>query len=200
MAKFIPRYIKFDVDLPKQYGYELNLDLLGIGIHIFDIVFAWTDIKYEKLELDILDVKVNLDDEEQWHEPLLFFDFPAIENWEIHAHQEANGLIELDSDVCFYFRNFDFDFYTDFSLDQERGYLNPKIKQVKIDFGDSYFADENIFNSIVAHQTIFYMFKIIENSSYFIGEYIFGAMLGPIMNQALNHYSLNLELESPFPG
>ena len=41
---------------------------------------------------------------------------------------------------------------------------------------------------------------IIENSSWWTGNYIFGRMLGPFIDQVLNHYKLELELPHPIEG
>ena len=41
---------------------------------------------------------------------------------------------------------------------------------------------------------------VIENSSYFVGQYIFTELLGPIMNKSTNQYTYEFVLESPFAG
>ena len=46
------------------------------------------------------------------------------------------------------------------------------------------------------HQFLYFGIKIIENSVYFLGEYIFSNLMGPIMDQQLNHYMF----EFPYPS
>ena len=41
---------------------------------------------------------------------------------------------------------------------------------------------------------------IIENTSYFLGKYIFSDLLGPIMDTYLNHYYREFLLKSQVPG
>jgi hypothetical protein len=41
---------------------------------------------------------------------------------------------------------------------------------------------------------------IVENSSWWAGKYIFSHMLGPVLDDMLNHYKLNLELPHPIEG
>ena len=50
------------------------------------------------------------------------------------------------------------------------------------------------------HQFVYFGIVIIENSVYFIGDYIFSNMAGPLMDNALNHYQTHVVLGTPFPG
>jgi hypothetical protein len=40
----------------------------------------------------------------------------------------------------------------------------------------------------------------IENSAYFLGDYMFTNILGPVMNAALNHYKFMMWFPSLVPG
>lgn len=50
------------------------------------------------------------------------------------------------------------------------------------------------------HQFVFFGMVIIENSVYFVGQYIFTNMMGPIMDTFLDHYKQTLYIPSPFWG
>jgi len=41
---------------------------------------------------------------------------------------------------------------------------------------------------------------ILENSTYFVGQYIFSSMFGPILTDFLHNYRMDLEVPSFFPG
>ena len=51
------------------------------------------------------------------------------------------------------------------------------------------------------HQFVYYSIIMIENSTWFVGDYIFSNMLGPIMDNFLNHYRWGpFTIPSPFEG
>ena len=81
MARFLPRYIKYDMNLPKELNYKFET-----GVGLFDWNFRWTNITYDQPKLDILDVQVNLTNSDLTG-PRMNIDFPAIESWKISAHQ-----------------------------------------------------------------------------------------------------------------
>jgi len=97
------------------------------------------------------------------------------------------------------FQDFDFDFNCDLALKPE-GYLDPVVYAVDIKFGNSYFYHDNAIVSFVMHQFIEFAIVIIENSVYFVGQYIFNGMIGPILTEFLNNYQLNLNIPAYFPG
>jgi hypothetical protein len=103
------------------------------------------------------------------------------------------------SKVRLVFEDFDIDFQTDLILD-ENGYLDPVVYDCDIKFGKSYLYHENAIVGFVMHQFVYFAIVIIENSVYFVGDYIFSNMMGPIMDQALNHYKNKVVLKSPFAG
>lgn len=51
------------------------------------------------------------------------------------------------------------------------------------------------------HQVVQFALVIVENSVYFVGEYIFTNMAGPVLTTFLNDYKLPLpRMPSPFHG
>lgn len=97
------------------------------------------------------------------------------------------------------FDNFDVDFNCDLELMQE-GYLKPIVYAIDIKFGKSYFYHDNAIVAFVAHQFVEFAIVIIENSTYFVGQYIFTGMLGPVLTSFLNNYQMNLPINDFFPG
>jgi hypothetical protein len=54
--------------------------------------------------------------------------------------------------------------------------------------------------AFVMHQFVYFAIVIIENSVYFVGDYIFSEMMGPVVDKMLGHYKTGITLHSPFPG
>ena len=193
MEMFLPKYVNNDLDLPTEYHYEFGmfLDILTWKVH-------WTNITYKKVDLDIADVYINLT--RGYDLSLIKVDFPAIKSWEIDANQEVNSwILPSNSKVELIFEDFDIDFTTDLILD-ENGYLDPVVYDCDIKFGKSYLYHDNKIVAFVMHQFVYFAIVIVENSVYFVGDYIFSNMMGPIMDKALNHYQTGVILRSPFPG
>ena len=69
-----------------------------------------------------------------------------------------------------------------------------------IDFGDSYVHHDNFILGFFMHQTIVYTIKIIENSSWWAGTLMYSHFVGPLVTQALNNYTMEIELEHPVIG
>lgn len=87
MSRFLPRFIKYDMNLPTELTYKFDA-----GLGLFDWNFQWTDVTYDQPQLDILDVQVNLTNNDFWG-PRVSIDFPAIESWKISANQQLNTWI-----------------------------------------------------------------------------------------------------------
>ena len=182
-----------DLQLPTEYHYEFGMffDLLSWKVD-------WTDITYKDVQLDIKDVKFNLT--RGFGLSLIKVDFPAIKQWEIDATQVINSyILPSESKVELIFEDFDIDFQTDLVLD-ENGYIDPVVYDCDIKFGKSYLYHDNKIMAFAMHQFVYFALVIIENSVYFVGDYIFSNMMGPIMDEALNHYHTRIVLQSPFPG
>lgn len=126
--------------------------------------------------------------------------FPALKHWEINAHQHVNNIIlPSDSEINLVFKDFRFDLKAGLKLD-EHGYLDPVVTYCDIQFGESYFYHEDQIIAFVMHQFIYFAIVIIENSTYFVGETIFSNMLGPVMDDYLNHYEYNFKFPSLVRG
>jgi hypothetical protein len=181
MKNFLPHYFNADINFPKNYEFDF-----GLPIKMFTYHAHWTNIQYSKAELDIEDVKIKL--VKNYETPLLKVDLPVMKKWEISANQEINSyLLPHKSFVQLIFRNFDISMDLNFELDNN-GYLDPRVYDLKIKFGDSYFYHENWILKIAMHQIIYYSIIILENSGYFAGKWIFKQMGGPMLDNYLNHY------------
>jgi hypothetical protein len=148
MELFLPHYLNFDLSLPTEYHYRLGLfiDALSLSIH-------WSDIQYGSAELDIEDIK--FDFTRGYDIPLLKVDLPALKHWEIKAHQEVNAFfIPFESDVSLEFADFDVDFNTDLKLDS-RGYIDPSVYDIWLNFGDTYLHHDDWFVAWVMHQIVY---------------------------------------------
>lgn len=97
------------------------------------------------------------------------------------------------------FKDFKIDFETDLVLD-EHGYLDPVVYSADIHFGESYLYHDNPITAFIMHQFIYFGIVIIENSVYFVGQYIFTNMMGPVMDNFLNHYMLPFAFPSMVRG
>ena len=98
-----------DLGLPEQYTYEYD-SIIGL-----DWRFDWTDIQYSYIVLAMKEVTVQLTKPE-WG--LIKFDFPAIKNWTVTAHQEYNSwLFPSSSNIELVLANLDIDVECDLVLD-----------------------------------------------------------------------------------
>ena len=97
------------------------------------------------------------------------------------------------------FKDFKFDFETDLVLD-ENGYLDPVVYTADINFGESYLYHDNPIVAFVMHQIVYFGIVIIENSVYFVGQYIFTNMMGPVMDEFLNHYMFEFSFPTMVRG
>lgn len=131
---------------------------------------------------------------------MIKIDFPTLKEWQISAVQQSDSWILPDfSKVELEFQNFDFDLNCDLALKPE-GFLDPVVYGVDIKFGNSYFYHDNAIVSFVMHQFVEFAIVIIENSVYFVGQYIFNGMLGPVITEFLNNYKLDIIQPAYFPG
>jgi hypothetical protein len=93
-------------------------------------------------------VKLNID--EEFGTNVIAFDFPALKDWDISAHQHFNAWIwPSDSEVSIHIKDFDIDFKTSLRLD-DNGYLDPVIYNVDINFGSTdVFHSNNIIRLLM---------------------------------------------------
>lgn len=158
----------------------------------------WKNITYTAADLDIKDVKVVLS--KGAGIPLIKVDFPALKKWKIEANQKINTWFwPNESKVELTFKDFDIAFKVDLKLD-EHGYLDPIVYDAELNFGESTFYHDNAFVAFFMHQWVYFAIVILKNSVYFVGQYIFTDMMGPVMDSALNHYQMTMNLPTPISG
>jgi len=132
---------------------------------------------------------------------LLKFDFPALKHWEITADMSSrNWLGHHDEGAVFLdINNIDIDYSCYFKLD-DGGFLDPVVFKVKVDMADSKYKFDNWFWEIFTYQTVEFAIVVLENSAWFTGEYLFSAVLGPVMDAWLNHYQVTKVFPNPLRG
>ena len=144
MSVFLPHYLNFDLDLPKEADYTLSM--------FFDLIhyeIKWKNITYSEAKLDIDDIKLDLT--RKYDKSLVKVDFPVLENWTISAENEINTwLIPADSLIKLQFVDFDLNTQFDLRLD-DNGYLDLIVNDVNINFGDSFLYHENWFIEFWLH-------------------------------------------------
>lgn len=114
--------------------------------------------------------------------------------------QEVNTwIMPSESRIELVFKDFDIDFEVSLVLDED-GQLDPIVKSCSIDFGDSYFHHENNILRYAYHDMIKLALVVIENSSYFMGKYMFTELLGPVLDVYLRHYTIDLGVKNWFLG
>lgn len=142
------------------------------------------DVKFELVPND-MDETMNL----------VKFDFPALKYWEFKAHETIDSWwFWSDSQVELMIEDFDIDFSCHLKVD-DKGYLEPIVKDVKIDFGKSSLTHDNILAEFFWHQILELSVVIVENSAWFFGEYLFSEVLGPLTSVWLNNYNMPLKLK-----
>jgi len=104
-----------------------------------------------------------------------------------------------NSKVELIFKDFDVSFKADLKLD-EHGYLDPIVYDAELNFGDSYLYHDNAIIAFFMHQWVYFAIVILKNSVYFVGQYIFTDMMGPVLDSALNHYKMEMNMASPISG
>ena len=169
-----------DAGLPHSYTYVVDT------IPFLKWNITWTDIQYSNLHLDMDQVKT-----EFIHDGnigLLFFDFPALKEWNIEANEHINTLLfPTKSHVELNVKDFNIDFETEFAIDTN-GYLDPVVQNVYLDFGNSRFHHDNFVIQFIVHQTLELSCKALEVTAKLVGRYMFSQLLGPVMDHYFNHY------------
>jgi hypothetical protein len=197
MQDFLPNYIEHDFGLPTEYDYQVGLEA-GPLTDFLTWKYHWTDIKYTDANFDFRDVKLVLN--RQFAEPMMKVDFPALREWKINALQTSNSwFLPESSYVELEFQDFDVDFNCDLEL-MESGFLKPVVYAIEIKFGNSYFYHDNALVAFVMNQFVEFAIVIIENSTYFVGKYIFTSMLGPLLTSVFDGYKMALPVRDLLPG
>ena len=90
-------------------------------------------------------------------------------------------------------------FRTGLKLD-EHGYLDPIVYDCDINFGETHVNHKNPIEAMVLRQFVNFGIIILENSTRFVGEYVYSGMLGPVMDSLLNDYRVQFVFPSPLIG
>ena len=197
MQEFLPSYIEHDAKLPSEYDYQIGIEA-GFLTELLTYKYHWQKIKYSDARFDFRDVKLMFNSD--LGDEMLKVDFPALKEWKIDALQTSNSWILPESSyVELEFTDFDVNFNTQLDL-LESGFLKPVVYQIEINFGSSYFYHDNAIISFFMNQFVEFAIVVVENSTYFVGQYIFSNLLGPMMAEFLNDYKMNLELLDFLPG
>lgn len=131
---------------------------------------------------------------------MLKVDFPAIKEWKIDASQKTNSwLLPEESHVELEFTDFDINFNTQLELFDD-GFLKPVVYELEVKFGSTYVYHDNFILSFIMGQFIEFAIVVIENSTYFVGQYIFSSLLAPMLAKFTNGYQLPLTLYDMYPG
>jgi len=142
MSRFLPEYVSHDMGLPTEYEFEF-----GLFFKFLTWTFTFTDITYTHPDLEIAKVKVLFTN--GFDRPLLKIDFPAIKHLEINTKSHVNSwLLPEEEDLTFIIEDFDLDFQTNLRLD-EKGYIDPIVSDVKINFGETKVEHRNIIIAFV---------------------------------------------------
>lgn len=83
-GRYLPGYLSADLNLPKNYTYAPMNQIWGLE---WDI--TWEDISYSNIDLEFEKVQCDLVDNEFTDyegDGLLYFDFPALKNWNLKAN------------------------------------------------------------------------------------------------------------------
>jgi len=125
---------------------------------------------------------------------------PKIEHWEISAVQAVDTwIVGADGPVTLSIQDFDMSFDMDLKLD-ENGYIDPIVYNTKLAFGESTIHHEDPWTAFCLFQAVEFAFIMIRNSVFLLGQYLFTDMLGPIIDEFLNHYRFDFYIWSPFKG
>jgi hypothetical protein len=90
-------------------------------------------------------------------------------------------------------------FDMDLKLD-EKGYIDPIVYNTKLSFGESTIHHEDPWTAFCLFQAVEFAFIMIRNSVFLLGQYLFTDMLGPVIDEFLNHYRFDFYIWSPFKG
>ena len=194
--RFIPHLFEVDMGLPKEYKLDYQTAIPG-----FEWDINWTDITYQTFDLDMSKLMIDFYQNEVDGRGLVSFDFPLLKDYLITAHQHVNTwILPSESKISLQFKDFDIDFKAALVLNEEYGYLDPVVYSTDIKMGETTIEHDDKVVEFVMHGLIKFIELSIENSSYFLGDYMFTKLLGPILDHALNHYMINMWFPSIVPG
>ena len=158
----------------------------------------WTDIEYEQPTLDVNDIQFGIG--RAYENNVIVFDFPAIKDWVISAHQSVNSwFLPNDDDISIEIKDFDVDFKMALKLDDD-GYLDPIVFACDITFGSTQVTHKDWLLNILTKQLILFSEVVIENSAWALGKYMFEPLMGPVMDKFLNDYKMVIPVQSIVNG
>jgi hypothetical protein len=142
----LPDNIVSVFNLPDEYHYKYSSYLPGCSWSV-----DYEDIEYTDLDLRLEDITFELTRMDgMWGEILM--DMPALKYWAISATQDFHHwYYPSKSEIIVYIEDFDVDFGFDLKLD-EKGYLDPVVWDVVINYGDSYVWHDNWYVQYTMHQ------------------------------------------------
>ena len=76
----------------------------------------------------------------------------------------------------------------------DNGFLRPIIWATDLKWGETKIYHENWFAMIMLDQWVKLTMVIIQNSMYFLGDYIMNGMLEPPLTQLANYYQIPITL------
>jgi len=108
-------------------------------------------------------------------------------------------ILPQESKMIFDFEDMATKFNTEFEV-LESGFLRPVIWATDLKWGETRIYHENWFAALMLDQWIKFVQIIIQNSLYFLGDYIMNGMLEPPLTQLVNYYQLPIHLGQAFTG
>lgn len=91
------------------------------------------------------------------------------------------------------------DFKGILKLDQN-GYLDPVVFGCDINFGESDIKSTDWLMEILIFEIVHFSFIVIHNAAWITGPVMFTQMLGPVIDKYLNHYQMEIQVQSPIAG
>lgn len=70
----------------------------------------------------------------------------------------------------------------------DKGFLDPEITKLDINFGESTITHDNVIVQLFMHQFFELAIVVIENSTWALGGPLFAGVLGPMAEYFLNEY------------
>lgn len=193
MQEFLPHFVTYDLDLEKHQKWDFSL---LFGLLKYEMIFE--NIKFDQPTFDMLDTRVAFDD--TFGRQMLKVGCPAIKKWKIEADTNINfAILPNDSYMIFDFEDMVVKFNTEFET-LPTGFLRPVIWATDLKWGESKIYHENWFAMIMLDQTVKLTMIVIQNSLYFLGDYIMNGMIEPPMTQLANYYQFPVHLPQAFNG
>lgn len=172
MKNIIKRRMITDYSLYMEVPDHYRMDYRALW-GIIDYEYEWYDIDPMPIVMDVDSFKFELARDALDHRTIVKFKMPLIEFWQVTAYQKYNSwFFPSTSEVALTFVDFEFEFEGSLLLN-EKGYLDPLVENCSIHFGQSTFTHENDIMELFYHQLVVFSIVVIENTSFYMGKYIF---------------------------